>query len=394
MKKSLIDNELEELEQKGLKRRLRQAQSPQRARLRVDGQEVLNFCSNNYLGLADDFRLKEAAARCMETEGWGSGASRLVCGNMPAHTLLEERLAAFKGKEACLMFSSGYMANVGILSALFSRGDVIFADKLNHASLIDGVRLSGATGRRYPHKDMTALERMLARSDGAGKRRLIVTDSVFSMDGDRAPLKDIIALAKAYDCMVMIDEAHAMGVFGPDGSGLAAHLGVEDQVDIVMGTLSKAVGSYGAYCCGSRSLIELLIQKARSFIYTTGLPPAVAAASLAGIDIIEQQPALRTQLWDNARYVKKALDAMGWDTMDSQSPIIPLLVGESAKAVALSQKLWEKGILISAIRPPTVPRHTARLRLTVMATHQRKELDYLIAQLECLGKQMGLLQSP
>ncbi len=386
-----IISELDKIGSLGLRRSLKNVSSSQGTKIVIDGKEVLNFCSNNYLGLADDFRLREAAVKSIEQEGWGSGASRLVCGNMNAHTQLEQRIARFKGKEACLLFSCGYMANVGIISSLFSREDIIFSDKLNHASIIDGILLSGAQYKRYTHCDMVHLEELLKKYKHEGKKCLIVTDSVFSMDGDLAPLKEIVNLANEYDCMVMIDEAHALGVLGKTGRGLSEQLGVEEEIDITMGTLSKAVGSYGAYCCGAQALVDLLINKARSFIYTTGIPPSVSAASLVGINIIEEDSSLRERLWDNVHYVKKALDQMGWDTLHSQTPIIPLLIKNSQKAVELSQQLLAKGVLISAIRPPTVPQNTARLRLTVMATHQKKELDYLLGELNILGKELNLL---
>ena len=384
------DEELAALERQGLKRRLRDVAGAQGRKIILDGKEVLNFCSNNYLGLADDPRLREAAVECIQKEGVGSGASRLICGNMAAHRELEATIARFKGAESCLVFSTGYMANVGIISSVFGRDDMIFCDRLNHASIIDGIILSQAKFKRYPHSDMEALEEMLRTTTGF-RRRGIITDSVFSMDGEIAPLDKITELARKYDCLVMIDEAHALGVTGKNGKGLAEHFGVEDRIDIQMGTLSKAAGSFGAYCCGSKELIEFLVNKARSFIYTTALPPAVAAASQKAIEIIRDEPMLRQKLWVNTDYFQKAIVAMGFNTLLSQTPIIPIVVGEPAVAVEFSRRLLEQGIFVSAIRPPTVPQNTARLRLTVMATHTRQDLDYVLEKLRAIGRSLKLI---
>ena len=387
---TIWDEELAALERQGLKRRLRDVTGAQGRKIILDGKEVLNFCSNNYLGLADDPRLREAAVGCIQKEGIGSGASRLICGNMTAHRELEVTIARFKGAESCLVFSTGYMANVGIISSVFGRDDMIFCDRLNHASIIDGIILSQAKFKRYPHSDMEALEEMLRTTTGF-RRRGIITDSVFSMDGDIAPLDKITELARKYDCLVMIDEAHALGVTGKNGKGLAEHFGVEDRIDIQMGTLSKAAGSFGAYCCGSKELIEFLVNKARSFIYTTALPPAVAAASQKAIEIIRDEPMLRQKLWVNTDYFQKAIVAMGFNTLLSQTPIIPIVVGEPAVAVEFSRRLLEQGIFVSAIRPPTVPQNTARLRLTVMATHAREDLDYTLEKLKIIGRSLKII---
>ena len=384
------DEELAALERQGLKRCLRNVTGAQGRKIILDGKEVLNFCSNNYLGLADDPRLRLAAVECIEKEGVGSGASRLVCGNMTAHRELEETIARFKGAESCLLFSTGYMANAGIISSVFGRDDMIFCDRLNHASIIDGIILSQAKFKRYPHNDMEALEEMIRSSSGF-RRRGIITDSVFSMDGDIAPLDKIVELARQYDCLVMIDDAHALGVMGKNGKGLAEHLGVEDKIDIQMGTLSKAAGTFGAYCCGSKELIEFLVNKARSFIYTTALPPAVTASARKAIEIIRDEPALRQRLWTNTDYFYKAVDAMGFNTLSSRTPIIPVVVGEPAVAVEFSRRLLEEGIFVSAIRPPTVPAGTARLRLTVMATHTRGDLDYTLEKLRVIGRSSDLI---
>ena len=387
---SFLDQSLENLEKKGLKRNLRQLSSKQGPKITIEGREVLNFCSNNYLGLADDERVGQAAIDCIQKEGFGSGASRLVCGNMASHRQLEQCLSQFKGTEDCLIFNTGYMANLGIISSIFNRNDIIFSDRLNHASIIDGVQLSQSEWKRYPHRDMTALEEML-KSSVSYAQRCIITDSVFSMDGDLAPLDQIVTLARKYNCLVMIDEAHALGVMGENGKGLAQYFGVENEIDIQMGTLSKGVGSFGAYCCGSSSLISYLINKARSFIYTTGMPPSTAAASLKALEIIKNTPQRRKQLWENTQCVHDALKNMGFDTMDSQTPIIPILVKESNIAVDFSKRLFEQGVFVSAIRPPTVPQNTARLRLTVMATHTQEQISYLLEQLEEIGKELCLI---
>ncbi|MCK5014056.1 MAG: 8-amino-7-oxononanoate synthase [Candidatus Omnitrophica bacterium] len=388
--KIFLDKTLTDLNDSGLKRELRRLSGAQGREIVIEGRKVLNFCSNNYLGLADDARLGRAAAECVEREGFGAGASRLVCGNMSSHQRLEEGIAEFKGAEKCLIFSTGYMANVGIISSIFGRDDIIFSDRLNHASIVDGISLSQARCQRYGHRDMDALEEMLKPS-GSFRKRGIITDSVFSMDGDIAPLDQIVTLAGKYNCLVMIDEAHALGVMGEKGKGLAEHFGVESKMDIQMGTLSKAAGSFGAYCCGSNELVSFLINKARSFIYTTGMPPSVAAASLAAIGIIEKEPGRRGQLWKNTRYMRQAFKHMGFDTMDSQAPIIPILLKDSNTALEVSRRLFEEGIFITAIRPPTVPQNTARLRLTVMATHTQRDLDFALQQFKKIGKELCLI---
>jgi 8-amino-7-oxononanoate synthase len=385
-----LEKEIAKLELANLRRELRLVEGAQGAGSKINGRYVLNFCSNNYLGLADDECLKNAAIDAIQAEGFGSGASRLICGNMSSHAKLEERLAKFKECERALVFSTGYMANVGIISSLFGRDDVIFSDRLNHASIVDGILLSQATLKRYPHCDMAALEEML-KAEISGKRKIIITDSVFSMDGDCAPLDQIVALAQRYECVVMIDEAHALGVLGVKGRGLAEYMGLEKKIDIQMGTLSKAAGSFGAYCCGSKSLIDYLINFARSFIYTTAMPPSVAAASIAAIDVIEREPQRREQLNENARYMRGQLKLMGFDTGQSITPIIPILIRDEALTLECSRLLFETNVFVSAIRPPTVPKGTSRLRLTVMATHSKKDLDFALNQFERVGKRLRII---
>ena len=387
MEAPFIREEIQELEAKGLRRSLREVSGPQGKEIILDGRKVLNFCSNNYLGLADDPRLIQSAVNSLKQEGFGSGASRLVCGNMESHRKLEEALAKFKKIERCLFFASGYMANVGIISALFDREDVVFSDKLNHASIIDGIILSRAQFKRYPHNDMMALGEGL-KSASQYRKRLIITDSVFSMDGDFAPLQEIVRLAKKYGAFVMVDEAHAFGVFGKNGRGLVEHLGLEGQVDIQMGTLSKAAGAFGAYCCGSNELIELILNRARSFIYTTGLPSSVAAAAEKAVEIIAAEPERRRQLLKNADAVRAGLKAIGFDTMASQTPIVPVLIKDAVLAVEFSKKLLDQGIFVQAIRPPTVPVGSARLRVTAMATHTSEDLERLLKSMREVGREL------
>ena len=386
----IFENELRELSDKGLRRSLKEISGPQGREIILEGRKVLNFCSNNYLGLADDPRIVEAACSSLKSEGFGSGASRLVCGNMESHRSLQEAVAKLKKTEQCLLFSSGYMANVGIISGLFGRDDLIISDKLNHASIVDGIILSRADSKRYAHKDMDALEDIL-KNTGKYRRKLIVTDSVFSMDGDLAPLQEIVSLSNKYDALVMVDEAHAFGVLGENGSGLVEQLGLHGQIDIQMGTFSKAAGTYGAYCCGSKAMIDLLVNRARSFIYTTGLPPSVAAASLEAVRIIESDRTLRQKLAQQAQYLREGLKQLGFDTMASQTPIIPVLLKDAAIAMEFSRRLLECGIFVQAIRPPTVPVNSSRLRITVMATHVKEDIEYLLELMQKIGRDLAVI---
>lgn len=386
----LAEKKLFDEQKNHLNRFMRVIGGTQDAKIELNGKKYLNFCSNNYLGLANDQRLIQAAVQGMNQYGFGSGASRLVCGNMKPHLQLEEKIASFKGAERCLLFSSGYMANIGILSSLFGKNDLIFSDRLNHASIIDGVKLSGATLIRYRHCDMDHLEYLLKR-ENINQRKCIVTDSVFSMDGDIAPLDHVVRLAKDYQCFTMIDEAHALGVMGRNGKGLAEHFQLESDIDIQMGTLSKAVGTFGAYCCGSKELIEFLINKARSFIYTTGMPPSTASASIKAIEIIRGESHLRENLWKNTQMLKIGLKAAGFNTLNSVTPIIPVLIGDSQKAVTFSECLMTEGIYISAIRPPTVPENTARLRITVTAKHDQNDINELLIKINKIGKELGVI---
>ncbi|MCM8782526.1 MAG: 8-amino-7-oxononanoate synthase, partial [Candidatus Omnitrophica bacterium] len=342
-----IDEELREITSQGLYRHFRWVEGHQGPKITIDGKECINLCSNNYLGLANNPRLKQAAIEAIQKYGAGSGASRLVCGNLKLYKELENRLARFKKQEASLVFNSGYVANLGIITALVGRGDIVFSDRLNHASIIDGILLSRAEFKRYPHKDMTALEKFLATAK-VYKRRLIVTDTVFSMDGDIAPLQEIVNLAKRFNAMVMVDEAHATGVFGETSSGVVEYFGLKGEIDIEMGTLSKALGCFGGYVCGKKKLIEYLINKSRPFIYTTALPPSILASGVVAIDILEKEKWLQNTLWKNVLLLKKGLIDLGFNIMNSESQIIPILIGESDKAAEFSQLLLEEGVFIQA----------------------------------------------
>jgi 8-amino-7-oxononanoate synthase len=362
----------------GLQRSLRVIDGAQDARVMVDGRALLSLCSNNYLGLAHHPAVVDAAMAAARDFGVGAGASRLISGSMRLHHELEQRLAAFKGAEACLLFTSGYHANLGVISSLVGEGDVVFSDALNHASLIDGCRLSRATVSVYRHRDIEALEACL-RSAPA-RRRLIVTDSVFSMDGDAAPLAAICAVAERYDAMVMVDEAHATGVLGRRGAGLVEELGLAGRVTVQMGTLGKALGGFGAYVAGSGALIDFLINRARTFIFTTALPPPVVAAAIAALTIVEQEPERRLALRRHGDRLRRGLRACGYDVLGADtSHIVPVMVGPADATMALSAALFERGVLAHGIRPPTVPDGTARIRATVMATHSDDDIDEAIA---------------
>ena len=372
-----ISDELNAIKKSGLYRELNIVEGAQGTHLEIKGKTYLSFCSNNYLGLANNPLVIKAVKDAVEKYGWGTGASRLVSGNMRMHEALEDEISRFKGKEASIVFPTGYMANLGTISSLVSKGDLAICDKLNHASIIDGCRLSGADFRVYPHCDMEKLENILKKSTKY-PRKLIVTDTVFSMDGDIAPLPDIVRIAHKYKAMVMVDEAHGTGVFGKKGMGVVEHFNLSKKISIVMGTLSKAVGSLGGYVSGDADLINFLRNKARPFMYTTALPPAVCAASIAGIKLIQKNPLLRKSLWNNVRYLKKELGLLNLNVIPSESPIIPILIGDAKKAVDVSKFLYKKGILILAIRPPTVPAKSSRLRMTVMSTHTKKDLEKLL----------------
>jgi 8-amino-7-oxononanoate synthase len=372
-----IEQRLEELERLGLDRRLRLVSGPQGPTVLIDGKPVLLLCSNNYLGLADHPRVREAAADAAMRWGVGAGASRLVSGTMTVHRRLEERLANFEGSEACVLFGSGYLANIGVIGALAGSGDTVFSDELNHASIVDGCRLSRAEVVVYRHRDVEHLDwsmRRHGRGNGAA-RRLIVTDSVFSMDGDIAPLEAIAELADVHGARVVVDEAHATGNVGPGGRGAVADAGLAGEIDVVVGTLGKALGSYGAYACASAEIVRYLINTARPLIYSTAPSPPAVAGALAALALLRERPHRVQRLRSNARVLRRALAAEGFPVADVEMHIVPLIVGEEYTAMRLCQEALERGVFAQAIRPPTVAAGSSRLRLTAMASHTASELE-------------------
>ena len=389
MRKEILTARLAEVKESGLYRRLRAVESAQDAAIILEGQEVLLFSSNNYLGLANHPALKRAAQEAIERYGCGSGASRLISGSMAVHHELEHRLAALKKTEAALVFPTGYHANIGVLSALMGPDDTILSDSLNHASIIDGCRLSRADTRVYRHADTEHLGELLKACPATGQR-LIVTDSVFSMDGDLAPLTEIIALARQYDAWVMVDEAHATGVFGSHGGGLVEELGLTEEVDIQMGTLGKALGCVGAFVAGSHELIDWLVNRARSFIYTTAIPPAVAASVLAALDIVEQEPERRQRLWANTRVLADGLRSLGYTLGTTRSQILPVIIGEACETMSVAAAILQRGVFAHGIRPPTVPEGTSRIRVTPMATHTQDHLSRTLDAFAAAGKEIGI----
>jgi len=364
--------------------------SPSGARITVNGKpNVINLSSNNYLGLANHPKLKAAAIAAVEKWGAGAGAVRPIIGTMRLHMELEQKLAAFKHVEATLVFQSGFTANAGVIPTITDGDDAIITDELNHASIIDGVRLSKAARKIYKHNDMNALEDALKATQSA-KKRLIITDGVFSMDGDLAPLPDIVGLAERYDAAVMVDDAHGSGVLG-GGRGTAYHFGVHDRIDIQLGTLSKAVGVMGGYIAGSANLIDWLVQRARPFLFSTAHPPATAAATIAAIELMETDPSFTERLWDNARYWKEGLQELGFDTGISQTPITPVMIGDEALAQKLQRGLFAEGVLALAIVFPTVGRGQARIRTMPSAMHARADLDDALTAFAKVGKELAII---
>jgi len=390
---SMFDHHLEYLKEKGLYRRLRAIDGEQGSWVNLEGKRVLNLCSNDYLGIASHLKLKEAATLASYKYGCGSGASRLVCGNMTLHETLERRIASFKKTEAALVYTSGYAANIGIISSVVRKGDFVFSDELNHASIIDGCRLSRAEIKVFPHNDIAALEEKLSSilDTHPEGQCLIVVDGVFSMDGDLAPLQELVDLAERCNALLMVDEAHATGALGPGGRGAVAHFGLEGRVPIMMGTLGKALGSFGGFVAGSQELIEYLVNTSRSFIFTTALPPPVIASALAALDILEERPSLVVKLHDNARYLRKGLRDLGYHIITSQTQILPVIIGESDLACEISRLLLKEGILATAIRPPTVPEGTSRIRLTVTAAHTIEDLDFALSAFDRVGRNVKII---
>jgi glycine C-acetyltransferase/8-amino-7-oxononanoate synthase len=369
---SAIAEELDGLRREGLYRELRVIDSPQGPQVTVDGAPALLFCSNDYLGLAGHRALREAAAEAALQWGAGAGASRLVSGNMTIHEQLERELAEFKGHDSCLLFGSGYLANMGVISALAGQGDLVLSDALNHASIIDGCRLARADTVVYAHRDLDQLAAGLERA--GARRKLVVTDAVFSMDGDLAPLLEIVALARRHGAALIVDEAHATGVLGPGGRGLVAALGLQQEVDVVVGTLGKALGSYGAFVCCRPELAELLVNRARSLIFSTALPPPSVAAALAAVRLVREQPEIVERVRSNARLLRAELAGRGFEVSDGETPIVPLIAGGATAALAACEAALARGVFAQAIRPPTVPPGTSRLRLTTTAAHQPEQI--------------------
>ncbi|MBN1621224.1 MAG: 8-amino-7-oxononanoate synthase [Endomicrobiales bacterium] len=380
MKEALI-NELNKIKSRDLYRKLNPISSAPDKFITISGKKYINFSSNNYLGLANHPGMKKAAVSAVEKYGCGGTSSRLVAGTLDLHLELEEKLAKFKNKEAALVYPTGFQTNQGVICSLLAEGDCIIMDKLNHASLWDAAKLSRCRIFVYEHCSQEDLERILKRTKDY-RRRLIVTDSVFSMDGDLAPLKGIAELAEKYNAWTMIDEAHAAGVFGENGRGLAEYFGVEDRIDIIMGTLSKAFGSQGGFVCGSKELINFLINKSRSFIYTTALSPVSAACSIEALKIIKDEPERRIRLLDMSKNLRLKLNELGFDTLNSESQIVPLLVGSVKDTLEISSRVNKKGVFVPAIRPPTVPEGKCRLRFSLMSGHTQEDIAQLIDSLK------------
>ena len=385
-----LDSELNELRERGLFRWPRMLEGAQEALARYDGHEVINLASNNYLGLANHTRLKAAARRAIDELGVGSGAVRTIAGNMAIHRELEDELARFKRTEATLLYQSGFTANAGTVAALLGKEDIIVSDELNHASIIDGARLSGAGKKIYPHKDVAAARALLAESRNA-RRLLLITDGIFSMDGDIAPLPDLVAVAEEFGAIMMVDDAHASGVLGQAGRGTVDHFNLHGRVHVQVGTLSKAFAGQGGYVAGSRSLVDYLIHRARPLLFSTSHPPSVAASALAAVRLVQEEPELIERLWDNTRFFRKGLTQLGWNTGASETPITPVMVGDERLTMDLSDRLFTAGVFALGIAFPTVPRGKARIRTIVTAGHTRTHLQRALDAFERIGREMKLI---
>jgi glycine C-acetyltransferase len=388
---SYLHDQLETWRSEGSFQRLRILESASAAESRFDGREVINLASNNYLGLTTHPKLREAAIEATRKYGVGSGAVRTISGTMSLHMQLEERIAAFKHCEACVVFQSGFAANAGTVSAILGPDDHIVSDELNHASIIDGCRLSRAKIHVFPHKDATAAEAILAGLDATPGHKLLITDGVFSMDGDIGALPGLVEAAEKHGAIMMVDDAHSSGVLGRNGRGTVDHFNLHGRVHVQVGTLSKAIGVLGGYVCGSRELIEFLYHRARPFLFSTSHPPAVAASCLAAFDVLEQEPERIERLWENTRYFKAGLSAAGFNTGMSETPITPVIVGEAALAHRLSRELFDEGVLATGIGFPTVPKGKARVRTIVAATHTKDQLDRALDAFQTVGKRLNLL---
>jgi len=387
---SFLATELDTLKQQGLYRRLRVLEGEQRAHATFDHRSVVNLSSNNYLGLTTHPRLREAALEATRKFGVGSGSVRTIAGTMEIHMELERRLAAFKKTEAAVVFQSGFAANAGTVAAVLTKDDVVVSDELNHASIIDGCRLSRATIKVFPHKDPEAARKVL-RELPASQRKLLITDGVFSMDGDLGALAELCALAEEFGCIMMVDDAHASGVFGKNGRGTVDHFGMHGRVDVQVGTLSKAMGALGGYVAGHKTLIEFLYHRARPFLFSTSHPPAVAAACIAALDVLEQEPQIIDRLWENTRFFKAGLRALRFNTGLSESPITPVIAGEGALAMKLSDRLFDAGVFAQGIAYPTVARDKARVRTIVTAAHTRDELQFALDAFAKVGRELGIV---
>lgn len=389
-KQAFIDRALADLREKGLYNTIRTIESPSEAWVTIDGRRMLNMCSNNYLGFANDERLREAAKRAIDEYGVGPGAVRSIAGTMSLHIELEERIARFKGTEAALSVQSGLNTNLATIPLLMGKEDVIFTDELNHASIIDGVRLTKAQRAIFPHRNTDALAEKLEEHKGIEKK-LIVTDGVFSMDGDLAPLPAIVELAEAYDAMVMVDDAHGEGVVGSHGRGIVDHFGLHGRVDIECGTMSKAFGVMGGYIASSEKLVEYLRQRARPFLFSSAATPPDVAACIAAIDILEKDDTPVRTLWENAEYFKGSLQELGFDTGASETPITPVMLGEAQTAWDFSKRLFAEDVFGTAIAFPTVPRGKARIRVMLSAAHSREDLDFAIEKFALVGRELGVI---
>jgi glycine C-acetyltransferase len=385
-----LDEAVNDLRRQGLYRRLRVLDGEQAARTSIDHRQVVNLSSNNYLGLTTHPMLRARALDALQTFGVGTGSVRTIAGTMAIHMELERRLAAFKHTEAAVVFQSGFTANAGTVSSLLGREDVIVSDELNHASIIDGARLSRATIKVFPHRNVAAAREIVAALP-RDQRKLLITDGVFSMDGDLGPLPELCDLADEYGCIMMVDDAHASGVFGRHGRGTVDHFGMHGRVDVQVGTLSKALGALGGYVAGSKSLIEFLYHRARPFLFSTSHPPSVAATCIAALDVLENEPQWMERLWANTRFFKAGLEALGFNIGISESPITPVIVGDGALAMTLSDKLFDAGVFAQGIGFPTVPQDKARVRTIVTATHTEDELQFALDAFTRVGTELGII---
>jgi len=387
---SYLGQELDSLKQQNLYRHLRILEDEQKAHTTFDHRSVVNLSSNNYLGLTTHPKLRDKAIKAVEKFGVGSGSVRTIAGTMEIHMELERRLAEFKKVERVVVFQSGFAANAGTVSAVLTKEDVVISDELNHASIIDGCRLSRATIKVFPHKDVDAARKVI-KDLPASQRKLLITDGVFSMDGDLGPLSDLCAVAEETGCIMMVDDAHASGVFGRNGRGTVDHFDMHGRVDIQVGTLSKAIGALGGYVAGNTNLIEFLYHRARPFLFSTSHPPAVAAACIAALDVLMEEPQIIDRLWENTRFFKAGLERLGFNTGMSESPITPVIAGEGSRAMKLSDRLFEEGVFAQGIAFPTVARDKARVRTIVTATHSREDLQYALDKFEKVGRELELI---